>query len=111
MHVAYLTDLSFALTDELIEKIGNVDVLIVPANMEKDGFDMIHQAVEEIEPRIIVPIHYSTPGLKIELSDLSVFLKKANLGTPESKDKLVLGSRAELPQEKTELAVLNPITA
>lgn len=108
IRICYVTDLSIALTDELVESIGNVDILMVPASKEKGGFDKVHEAIEEIEPRIVIPIYYQTPGLKIELDDVAPFLKKAGIATPTTKDKFVVNSKSDLPQEKTEFVVLEP---
>lgn len=108
--VCYLTDLNTPFTDEMVESIGQVDVLILPANGQK-GYKEAHQIVEEIEPRIVIPMHYKTPGLKVEIATLDDFAKHAGITNVEPKDKLVISNKNDLPQDKTEFVILKPQTA
>lgn len=108
MKVCYISDFKVPVTEELMESIGDVDILVVPlqGNMEE-----LHKTIEEIEPRVVVPIGFKTAGLKLEVGDLETFLKKT--GTPgiTPREKFSVDSRSDLPQEKTEFIVLNPQNA
>jgi len=105
MKVCYISDFTVPVTDELMESIGDVDILVVPL---KGNLEELHKTIEEIEPRIVIPVGYKTPGLKVEAGDLEAFLKKT--GTPAStpRDKFTVNGRNELPQEKMEVVVLAP---
>jgi len=64
------------LTSKQLEEIGEVDVLMIPVGGvytvdAKEAAKIIGQ----IEPRTVIPMHYSIPGLKIKLDELSSFLK------------------------------------
>ena len=72
--------------DDLLEKIGNVDILLIPISGKYRA-----QAIEEsigiirqIEPKIIIPMHY---GNKQEKDGLEKFVKEIGI-TPEKLDKL-----------------------
>jgi len=108
LKVCYISDFGVAITDELMESIGDVDILVVPV---KGNLEEIHKTIEEIEPRIVLPIGYKTPGLKLEAGDLEAFLKKVGAGAPKTQEKFSVGARSELPSEKTEFVVLNPQNA
>ena len=93
------------LKEELLEKVANVDILLVPIG----GHDSIDceeaiSLISQIEPKIIIPMHYALPNLKIKLDSLDKFLKAISKKT-EVLDKLVI-RKNNLPGE-TKLIVLN----
>jgi len=110
LKVCYLTDLSVTFTEEMVENIGEVDVLLVPVGGEKNGYKQAHQLIEDLEPRAVIPMHYKTPGLKIELEGLENFAKQAGLTSYQPRDKFVLNSKNDLPEDKTEFIILKPQT-
>ncbi len=111
INVCFLGDIGKGLSEELIENIGDVDILILPVG----GHGVMdaktaHSVVEELEPRIVIPVHFAIPGLKDEYDDVDVFLKFN--GVPnEPKDKLTIGSKTDLPVEKIDYVVLKAVTA
>ncbi len=63
VRVCHLGDLGHKLTDSQVEEIGNVDILLVPVG----GFYTIDaktaaEVVAQLEPRIVVPMHYKRAG-------------------------------------------------
>ena len=93
------------LKEELLEKVANVDILLVPIG----GHDTINyeeaiSLINQIEPKIIIPMHYALPNLKIKLDSLDKFLKAISK-KPEVLDKLVI-RKNNLPGE-TKLITLN----
>jgi hypothetical protein len=64
------------LTSEQIAKIGNVDVLLIPVGgvytVDGEGAAAI---VEQVKPRMVVPIHYKTEPLTIDLQPAEAFLE------------------------------------
>jgi len=97
------------LTDEQLEKIGAVDVLMIPVG----GVYTIdsHEATKiigQIEPKIVIPMHYELPKLKITLDGVEKFLKVMGKNTIEPQDKLTVKSSL-LPKDKEmEIVVLEP---
>lgn len=108
LKVCYISNFTAPISEELMESIGDVDVLIVPLN---GNLEEIHKVIEEIEPRIVIPVGYSTPGLKADAGDLDTFLKKTGTQGVTPSDKFSVGGRSELPQEKTEYKILKPQNA
>jgi len=61
--------------------------------------------VSQIEPRMVIPMHYKVPGLKVDLAEVDSFIKELGIN-PTYEDKLKI-SKKELPQENMELVVFN----
>lgn len=94
------------LKEEALEKVANVDILLVPigGNYTIDYEEAV-SLINQIEPKIIIPMHYALPQLKIKLDPLDKFIKAISK-KPEVLDKLVI-RKTQLPKE-TKLIVLKP---
>lgn len=91
--VMHCGDLGHTLSDELIEAMGDVDILMVPVG----GFYTIDAkdalgVIKEIEPSIVIPMHYAVDGMKAELkeklSPVEDFLRVSDAGSVDTLDKL-----------------------
>ncbi|MCL4389810.1 MAG: MBL fold metallo-hydrolase [Patescibacteria group bacterium] len=102
--VCHLGDLGHKLTDAQLEKIGNVDVLLIPVG----GFYTIDAktaaaVVAQLEPRIVIPMHYLPAGKPVKLDKLAPvtdFLKEMGAETVQPQSKLVT-SKDKLPETTT----------
>lgn len=100
IRIVHLGDLGQKkLTQEQVEILSACDVLLIPVGSVytisgSDAPDIISQ----IEPKIIVPMHYKIDGLKAPLEEVSVFLKSMGKEKLESVAKLSI-SRERLPEE------------
>ena len=67
--VLHLGDLGTALSDQQLEKIGEVDVLLIPVGGKYTlNAAEAAEVVRQIEPRIVVPMHYKTEKLILTAS-------------------------------------------
>jgi len=103
--LVHLGDLGQTLDNSQLEKLVGTDILLIPVGGKytldaKRAVELISQ----IEPRIVIPMHYKTPDLKIELDGLEKFIKELGL-TPTYEEKLKI-SKKDLPQEDRELVIL-----
>lgn len=94
------------LTEDQVEKIGNIDILMIPVGgvytiNSKEATKIISQ----IEPRIVIPMHYHIPKLKIKLEGLEKFLKAMGVKSPETLNKLTI-KKKDLPEEGMTIKVL-----
>ncbi len=105
IRICHLGDLGHKLTDAQLDAIGDVDILLVPVG----GFYTIDpviasQVVLQIEPLIVVPMHYLRPGLPEEtfgkLATVDKFLKEMGAEGTASQPKLVT-SFEKLPEART----------
>lgn len=111
LKICHLGDLGHRLTSGLTEAIGEVDVLFIPVGgIYTIGAEKAHEVIEQIEPRLVIPMHYKIPGLKIDLAPLEDFLKEIGLKNPEEKEVLKI-SKSDLSEEKTEYVIMKPVTS
>ena len=79
------------LSDRQLEAIGQVDVLMTPIGGNYTiGAKEAAKISKQIEPQIIIPMHYKYPGLKLDLSGLDEFLKEMGLEEKTAVEKLTL---------------------
>ena len=111
----HLGDLGHELSQAQLEAIGNVDVLFVPVGGgETIGPADAISVISQIEPRIVIPMHYAMPQLSFEyqLAPLEKFLHELGLKDVPTEDKLTI-TAANLPPEgeQTRVIVLRPVGA
>jgi L-ascorbate metabolism protein UlaG (beta-lactamase superfamily) len=96
------------LTDEQLEKIGNVDILMIPVGgVYTISAKEATKVISQIEPKIVIPMHYQIPKLKIKLESLDKFLKIMGIKNPEILKKFSI-SQKNLPVEGMKIIVLKP---
>lgn len=100
LNLVHLGDLGQSkLTEEQLSEIGNVDILFVPIGgtytIDAKGATEI---VSQLEPKIIIPIHYKIEGLKFELDGVEGFLKEMGTEGVVAQPKLSI-TKERLPEE------------
>lgn len=98
------------LTDDQLEKIDKVDVLMIPVGGGEATIDSsaAQKIIGQIEPKIVIPMHYALPKLKFKFDDVAKFLKAMGKNSVTPVDKLVVKD-STLPKEgATEIVVLQP---
>ena len=66
-----------------------------------------YEVVEQIDPRIVIPMHYKIPGLKVDIADIEPFLNEVGTHN-EAQESLKLKHKSDLPTDTTEFVVLKP---
>ena len=110
MRFCHLGDLGQKLlTDEQLEKIGRIDVLMIPVGGEYTiDSSTAQKIISQIEPKIVIPMHYALPNSKDKLDDVSKFLKTMGKNSVTPQDKYVVKA-STLPKEGVmEIVVLQP---
>lgn len=89
--LCHLGDLGHMLSDDTIEKLGDIDVLFIPVggNFTIDGKEAATLAYK-ISPHIIIPMHYKTPDLTFKLDGVESFLTHMKNGDKLSGNTLKL---------------------
>jgi len=95
------------LSDEQLEALGGVDILFVPVG-GKTTIDASTAAalVNQLEPKLVVPMHYKLPDLKVELDSADKFLKELGAPSKELVDKITV--KKKLLPESTEVVMMKP---
>lgn len=94
-----------SLTEAQVDEIGQVDVLIIPVG----GVYTIDAAtaakvVAQLEPKVVIPMHYKDPELKLDLEPVENFLKEMSKENIEPQAKYSV--TAEKLPEELEVVVL-----
>lgn len=108
--ICHLSNLGHKLTPEMLEAIGDVDILLIPVG---GGVCLdakkAHEVIEQLDPRVVIPMYYKIPGIKLALADVETFLKEVGLHMPSSEKTLKFLSPSQVPQEQTEFKILEPV--
>ena len=86
--VCHLGDLGHVLTAAQVEEIDNVDVLLLPVGgVSTINAPMAAEVVRQLEPKVVVPMHYKTQAISRELEPVGRFLKEIGVKeiTPQPK--------------------------
>ena len=98
IRICHLGDLGHTLSNEQVEQLSGVDVLIIPVG----GGPVLDAAravevISQIEPRITIPMQYRTEQGDAGREPLEVFLRAMGVSAVAPRDKLILKTAAELP--------------
>jgi len=103
--LCHLGDIGHLLTEEESLQVGNVDVVFIPVGGRVTiNASMAAELVSQLEPSIVIPMHYRTAAAKIELDPVDKFCHEMGLKEFTSQPRLVV-NRNTLPSE-TQVAVL-----
>jgi L-ascorbate metabolism protein UlaG (beta-lactamase superfamily) len=95
--VCHLGDIGHVLSDEQVEEMGNVDILMLPVGgVSTINAAMAAEIIRKLEPKVVLPMHYKTPKTDRELEPVENFLKEMGLGQVESRPKFSV-SKSNLP--------------
>lgn len=107
--ICFLSDMSGKIGNDLIESIGDIDILMIPVGGQHTlSANQAHEIIEELEPRAVIPMHYSFEGMQGELDGIESFLKIIGASTQEGKEKYTVNERNDLHEEKMEVILLKP---
>ena len=100
IRLAVLGNVYEKLTEDQLEEIGIVDVLVVPVGGSGYTLDATGAATitRQIDPKIVVPVHYADPAITYEVPQSEVDVFTTELGAQvEEAPKLKLKNTAALP--------------
>lgn len=107
--VCHLGALGHTLTSKQVEAIGDVDVLLVPVGGSSTLTPTrATEVISQVEPKIVVPMHYSTGRETVQLGSLEAFTKEMGLKEWTPQDKLA--ARTADLDETTKIVVLEAKT-
>lgn len=106
MSIAFLGQLNRKPTNDELEQLDNIDILLLPVG-GGDALDADKAAdlITVIEPRVVVPLNFSLPGMKKKLGSVEEFCKHLGANNREKMSKLKI-QRKDLPAETLLVAIL-----
>ncbi len=73
---AHLGDLGHLLSEEQASRLSGLDVLMIPVGGNYTiGAEEAFELCKQIGPNIILPMHYKTPGLTVDVATLHGFIE------------------------------------
>lgn len=105
LRLCHLGDLAKVPKNDLVETVGDVDVLMIPVG-GRDTMDasMAMETISVLQPKIVVPMHYRTSLFGPELEPLDRFLREMGVKEPVPQPKLNV-TRGSLP-DTTQVIVM-----
>jgi L-ascorbate metabolism protein UlaG (beta-lactamase superfamily) len=106
--LCHLGDLKHVPTQNQVEDMGNIDVLMVPVGGGQNALNAAQAAevISLIEPYIVIPMHYRLPNLAVKLDPVDKFLKEMGITKTETIANLKL-TKSALPEE-TQIVLMEP---
>jgi len=107
--VCHLGALGHTLNSHQLEALGDVDVVMVPVGGHTAlSATKASEVISQLEPKIVIPMHYNTGRESPDLDTLDKFMKEMGLKEWTPQDKLTLKS-SDL-DETTQVVVLEAKT-
>lgn len=104
--IVHLGDLGHSLEEEQISQLDAVDILMVPVgSVYTIAAAEAAKVVADLEPKIVIPMHYKVEGLKYNLEEVEGFLKAMGAENITPQPKLSIVS-SKLPED-TQVIVLS----
>lgn len=108
--ICHLGDLGQnSLVNGQLEKIGQVDILFVPiGGVSTIDWKSAGTVISQIEPRIIIPMHYKISGAKekvLKLDSADNFCKEYGISPKDAVNKFSI-KKKDLPQEGSETIIM-----
>ncbi len=105
------------LSEKELEELDEIDILLIPVGgpasptrVEAGGAvcdaEEAVKIINQVEPHVVIPMHYAQKGLRMKLDPLEKFLKEIG-SKPEPQDKLTI-KKSELQNFESAVVVLNP---
>lgn len=104
--VAHLGDIGSPIVDAQVEMLEDIDILLIPVgDATTVNAKQAVEIVNQLSPRIVIPMHYAIPGLKNGGDPVDKFLKEMGATKAERVTKLKV-MKKDLPAEETKVVVL-----
>lgn len=99
LKIGHLGDLGHRLDPEFVDRMGSLDVLFVPVGgVYTVDAKAAYQIVEDIWPRVVVPMHFKTPNCTVGIGPVDPFL--SYFSEVERKEALEV-EKGSLPGSRT----------
>lgn len=106
IRICHLGDLGVDLTIKQLEKIGDVDILMIPVggNYTIDYKEAVKIA-KKLSPSIVIPMHYKMKGMTVDISDEKDFCSEMGNCAKEKVNKINL-KKKDLEEKNMEILLM-----
>jgi L-ascorbate metabolism protein UlaG (beta-lactamase superfamily) len=108
LKVCHLGDLGHIPTEAQAEALADLDVLMVPVGgVTALNAGQAAEVVSQLEPRIVIPMHYQTKAFTGKLDALDKFFKEMGLKAVDEQETLKL-TKNSVPEEMQVVVLKTP---
>lgn len=109
VRIAVLGNIAPKLHEDQLEELGVVDVLILPVGGNGYTLDSVSAAIvaRQIDPRVVIPVHFADKALKYEVvqDDVDLFEKELAAPVENVGAKYKVKSTSTIPQVLTTVLI------
>jgi len=109
VRMAILGNIAPKLHEDQLEEIGVVDILVIPVGGNGYTLDSVNATTvtRQIDPRVVIPVHYADGALKYEVpqDDLDLFVKELAAPVEEAGSKYKVKAPSSIPQVLTVIKI------
>lgn len=99
VNICHLGDVALPLTTWQVDELAPVDVLLIPTGGGCTlDLDQVLQIMQDLDPKIVVPMHNGTPGVGVSLQPVDVFLRRMGLSEVQAQPRLI-ATASNLPAD------------
>jgi L-ascorbate metabolism protein UlaG (beta-lactamase superfamily) len=108
--ICHLGRIGRTLTTEQIEALKSPDVVLVPAGGGGAiSLSQIGELISQLDPRLVVPMQFALPGVKLALEPLEQFCREMGVQDVRVQPRLAV-TKSSLPEDTT-VAILEAAAA
>ncbi len=89
VNICHLGDITSPLTTRQVDELAPVDVLLLPAGGGCTmALDQALQTMQDLDPKVVIPMHHSIPGVDVPLQGVEDFLGRMGLSEAAPQPRL-----------------------
>jgi len=91
VNICHLGDIALPLTTRQVDGLMPVDVLLAPVGGGCTlDLDQVLQIIQDLGPKIVIPMHHSIPGVAVPLQGVDTFVRRMGLSDIQPQPRLVV---------------------
>ena len=107
INICHLGDIGVPLTTTQVDELAPVDVLLLPTGGNCTlELDQVLQAMQDLNPKIVIPMHHSIEGVDLPIQGVDVFLRNMGLDEVQPQPRLIV-TLGNLPVDR-KVVLLSP---
>jgi len=100
IRLCHLGDLGHPLSSAQVEELSDADVLLLPVGgVSTIDAAVAAETVRQLEPRLVIPMHFQTEVLRFKLEPVDRFLKEMGAKADLAPQAKLSATRTNLPEE------------
>ena len=93
INICHLGDISMPMTTRMIDELKPIDVVLVPTGGHCTlDMDQIYQTLQDLDAKIVIPMHYKTEGIQVDVDPIDNFVRRMGLDEIQAQPRLVVTS-------------------